>query len=381
MLKKIVVIAGESSGDLHAAALVNELKQIIAPQYTLSISGIGGQRMLDAGVDIIYDLARYGVTGLSGIIRHIKILRQAWKAITNHLIQNKPDILVLVDYPGFNLRLAKFAKQHLNIKVIYYISPQIWAWRANRVHHIRKYVDHMAVIFPFEKSLYTKHNVPVSFVGHPLVETINQQPPIAKPRTNFNIPAESKLIAMLPGSRLHEIDYHMPVLYNCANQLTKHIPNLHIIIPVANTIKTEHIQNHLKNASFAYTLVKEKTLDVIRCSDAAIVASGTASLECALLEKPMCIIYKGGLLSYLITSQVIRVKYFGLCNLLRNTMIVPELLQYDCTAKELTRVMLEIITNEARSKKIIANLHALKSALSIENADCSIGELINEFMN
>ena len=160
------------------------------------------------------------------------------------------------------------------------------------------------------------------------------------------------------------------------NQLTKKIKNLHIIIPVANTIKPQQIESHLQKAIFNYTLIKEKTLDVINCSDAAIVSSGTASLECALLKKPMCIIYKGGLISYLITSQVIRVKYFGLCNLLFNKMVVPELLQYDCTAHELTDVVLNILINPIRNKKIIQNLQQLYCDLAADQADCSISELI-----
>ena len=374
MLKHITIVAGESSGDLHAAAFVHQLQQ--NNQYNLKFSGIGGTHMSNAGVEILYDLASYGVTGLSGIIRHMKILRHAWNVITTHLKTNRPDVLVLVDYPGFNLRLAKFAKSVLGIKVLYYVSPQIWAWRANRIHTIRKYVDHMAVIFPFEKSLYTKADVPVSFVGHPLIETMQQHQEHALTRNTLNLPKDSFILAMLPGSRVHEINYHMPVLRDCANQLTKKIKNLHIIIPVANTIKPQQIESHLQKAIFNYTLIKEKTLDVINCSDAAIVSSGTASLECALLKKPMCIIYKGGLISYLITSQVIRVKYFGLCNLLFNKMVVPELLQYDCTAHELTDVVLNILINPIRNKKIIQNLQQLYCDLAADQADCSISELI-----
>jgi lipid-A-disaccharide synthase len=372
MHKKIVIIAGEASGDLHAATLVKQLKT--RTDHEFSFSGLGGQHMQEVGVNIIYDLARYGVTGLSGIVRHIKILRQAWKAITQHLITQRPDVLILVDYPGFNLRLAKFAKRKLGLKIIYYISPQIWAWRAKRINIIRQYVDHMAVIFPFEKEIYTKAQIPVSFVGHPLTKTINHQQKITK--SNFKIATDSLVIAMLPGSRTHEINYHMPVLRDCATLLAQSIPNLHIIIPIANTIQPQQIEKYLDKINIPYTLVAGQTLEVVKCSDAVIVASGTASLECALLEKPMCIIYKGGLLSYLIASQVIQVKYFGLCNLLGNAMIVPELLQYDCTAKELARVILTILLDPKHANKITTNLRNLRESLSSDQADCTLSDLI-----
>ena len=167
--KRIVIVAGEESGDLHAASFVRQLKE---NNPGLHLSGIGGQHMQNAGVHLISDLARFGVTGLSEVIRHLRVIRRAFKDIKAHLIATKPDLLVLVDYPGFNLRLAKFAKHTLGIKVLYYISPQIWAWKAGRIHTIRDCVDQMAVILPFEKNIYEAAGVPVSFVGHPLVSQI-----------------------------------------------------------------------------------------------------------------------------------------------------------------------------------------------------------------
>lgn len=165
--KRVVIIAGEESGDVHASVLIRQLK---ATYPDIEISGIGGQHMQEAGAQIISDLARFGVTGLTAVIRHLNVIRKAFIAIKKHLNQQKPDLLILVDYPGFNLRLAKYAKQKLGLKIVYYISPQIWAWKANRIHLIKKCVDQMAVILPFEKALYEKAQVPVNFVGHPLVE-------------------------------------------------------------------------------------------------------------------------------------------------------------------------------------------------------------------
>jgi len=169
-LKRLVIIAGEESGDAHAAHFVRELK---TRHDNLDISGIGGQHMQDAGVHLISDLARFGVTGLSEVIQHFFVIKRAFQAIQAHLTATKPDLLILVDYPGFNLRLAKFAKHVLGLRIIYYISPQVWAWKANRIETIRDCIDKMAVILPFEQSLYTREHIPVSFVGHPLTQKIH----------------------------------------------------------------------------------------------------------------------------------------------------------------------------------------------------------------
>ena len=207
-MKKLVIIAGEESGDQHAAAVVRELQAV---NSQIHFSGIGGAHMEDAGVELISDLARFGVTGLSEVLRHAGVIRQAFQRIKAHLRNNPPDLLILVDYPGFNLRLAKFAKKKLGLRVLYYISPQIWAWKAKRIHLIHKYVDHMAVIFPFEKEIYIKAGIPVSFVGHPLLSKLDNIHNTTMLRDKFSLPKKKRILAILPGSRTHEIERHMPV--------------------------------------------------------------------------------------------------------------------------------------------------------------------------
>ncbi|MDP3705084.1 MAG: lipid-A-disaccharide synthase [Legionellaceae bacterium] len=371
--KRIVIIAGEESGDVHAASFVRELKE---RNPNLEISGIGGQHMHDAGVTLISDLARFGVTGLSEVIRHARVIRRAFQDIKAHLQTHKPDLLVLVDYPGFNLRLAKFAKRRLGIRVLYYISPQIWAWKANRIHTIRAYVDKMAVILPFEKKLYEQAGVPVSFVGHPLVDKIPVDQDIPTLKSKLDLPQNKRLIAILPGSRTNEIEHLMPVLRDTAIKLMNEHADLHFVIPVARTINPAVIQSYLSNTVLPYTLIKEQAVETIYCSDFAIVASGTASLECALLIKPMCIIYKGSWLSYLAACKLIRVKFLGLCNLLQNQMIVPELLQYDCNPLEISRAITDLMTNPDVSNRMIRRLQHLKNTLSIQQADFTISSLI-----
>ncbi len=372
-LKRLVIVAGEESGDQHASTLVRQLK---SRHPSIEITGIGGKHMQAAGVLLLSDLARFGVTGFIEVLRHLRVIRQAYRSICAHLKENKPDLLILVDYPGFNLRLARFAKRTLGIRILYYISPQIWAWKPGRINLIRECVDHMAVIFPFEKTLYEQAGVPVSFVGHPLVTHIDSAESTQPTRASLGLPRDKRLVAMLPGSRINEIERHMPVLRDTAIRLATRYPDLHFVIPVAGTIDLALIQSYWPSHAPPCTFIQGHAIDVATCSDCVVVSSGTASLECALLSKPMCIIYKVSLLTCLIASKLIRVKYLGLCNLLKNSMIVPELLQYDCNPTELTRVVSSLLSDPDATKDMQARLNDLKHTLSLAKADTTLHELV-----
>lgn len=373
--KRIVIVAGEESGDQHAASLV---KALLAWDASVEISGIGGSHMQQAGVHLLSDLARFGVTGLYEVIRHLRTIKKAFHAIKNHLHNIKPDLLILIDYPGFNLRLAKFAKQRLGIRIIYYISPQIWAWKAKRINTIRNYIDKMAVIFPFEKAIYQREQVPVYFVGNPLVEKIGYFPSLDHLRNNLNLPCNKRLIAILPGSRIHEIEKHLPILANTAKQLAKKYLDIHFVLPVAKSIDMTLVQTYFNKSELEISFIYEHALETMACSDCVIVASGTASLECALLEKPMCIIYKGSWISYIAAMKFIKINYLGLCNILKNKMIVPELLQYDFNEKELTKVVGELLHNQSLIQNMKKHLKEIKEMLSSERIDCSLADLIKQ---
>lgn len=371
--KKVVIIAGEESGDAHAAKLVSKL---LASNPALELSGIGGRHMQQAGVNVISDLASFGVTGITEVVRHFLVIKKAWKLIKNHLKTVQPDLLILIDYPGFNLRLARFAKRVLGLRIVYYISPQIWAWKANRIHTIRECVDHMAVILPFEKDLYQQAHVPVSFVGHPLVHQIPQYENLASVRMALNLPLDKRLIALLPGSRRNEVDRHMPVLLKTAEQLNRQLDDIHFVIPIAATIDAALIRSYFSHSQVPVSFIEGRAIEVATCSDCVVVASGTASLECALLAKPMCIIYKASLLTYIAATKLIKVKYLGLCNLLKNQMIVPELLQYDCNPSELVLLISELLHDSRMADAMVNRLQVLRRELSSEQADISIDELI-----
>jgi lipid-A-disaccharide synthase len=375
--KRVVIVAGEESGDIHAASFVRLLK---ADNKNIEFSGIGGRHMQEAGVLLVSDLARYGVTGFTAVFRHLRVIRKAFYAIKAHLEKTKPDLLILVDYPGFNLRLAKVAKK-MGIRILYYISPQIWAWKAKRIVTIRACIDRMAVILPFEKTIYEQAKVPVSFVGHPLVEKINHCDDVPSARIKLQLPLNKRLVAMLPGSRINEIEKHMPVLVATAEKLSQQIEDLHFVIPIAGTIDSSKVKGYFAKSNVNISFIQGKATEVVACSDCAVVASGTASLECALLEIPMCIIYKASKLSYHIVMKVIKVKYLGLCNLLQNEMVVPELLQDDCNPIELTRALNDLLTNQKTISRMQKRLKNIKLSLSSEQADCSIAELIQTELN
>lgn len=374
--KKVVIVAGEESGDAHAASLIREM----SPSTNIFFTGIGGQHMKDAGAKLVFDLASYGVTGLTEVIRHGWILRKAFNVIKLHLSMCEPDLLILVDYPGFNLRLAKFAKEQLNLTIIYYISPQVWAWKANRINSIRKYVDHMAVILPFEKDIYTKANVPVAFVGHPLLAKIPTMINYTSLRRRLNLPLDKKIVALLPGSRKNEIEKHLPVMVQAAEELTVRFKHLHFVIPIAKTISLETIQPYFKDRAINIIFVKEQAIETVACSDCVVVASGTASLECALLMKPMCIVYKASLITYIAATKLIKINYLGLCNILQGRMIVPELLQYDYNAHELTLLIEDLLYNQELISRMEQRLFKLKKSLSSEKADCSLNNLVRQYL-
>lgn len=377
-MKHVVIIAGEESGDLHAADLVKELRNLYPD---IKLSGIGGKHLQKAGLEVLFNLAQYGVTGLTEILRYLPVIWTASKIIKKHLLETKPDLLILVDYPGFNLRLAQYAKKNLKIKIIYYISPQIWAWKENRIKTIKACVDHMAVIFPFEKEYYQKASMPVSFVGHPLIKNLQYEINLEETRHRLGLMESKKYLALLPGSRIHEIQRHLPVLIETAQRLLKDFKDLHFIIPVAKTIDKIWIKSFFDPASLPILLTDGEAVTVMQLSDYVIVASGTASLECALIKKPMCIIYKASWFTYLIAWRLIKVKYLGLCNILKKQMIVPELLQYDCNAIELSKLMAKLMGDQEIAESMISKLEDLKNELSPHNSDLSLIELIKLELN
>ena len=376
--KHIVIVAGEESGDIHAAHLI---EQLLHQDPSLKIAGIGGNHMQKAGATLLSNLASYAVTGFTEVLWHLRVFKKAMTQIQAYLAQTKPDLLILVDYPEFNLRLAKYAKQTLGLRIIYYISPQIWAWKPKRLQTIRDNVDHMAVILPFEKKIYQEGQVPVSFVGHPLIASLKANTPTTDQKHRLGLPADKRIIALLPGSRNNEIQRHLPVFIETIHRLSKQHADLHFVIPVAKTLRISAIAALIPSTINNISLIEGNAVPIITSSDCVVVASGTASLECALLGKPMCIVYIASWLSYLVATKVIKVKYLGLCNLLQNHMLVPELLQYDCNPTELTRVINQLLQDSDLVNKMRAGFLTLKSSLSDETIDETLLDLVTRYLH
>lgn len=357
--KKIMIIAGEVSGDQHAAHLV---KSAIKINPQLEFFGVGGAKMRAVGVDTLIDCKALAVVGITQVIRQFKPIYQAFKAMEKILKNMPPDLLVLVDYPGFNLRLAKVAKKY-GVKVFYYISPQVWAWRQGRVHHIKKYVDQMAVIFPFEEDFYKKYNIPAQFVGHPLSQTVFMQQEKAQICEKYALKLNEKIIGLCPGSRHSEIKLLMPVIMQSAKILKEKFPQVQFVLPLADSIQDEEIKPYLQAVEFEITIVRNDFYHALGICDAIIIASGTATLEATLLGIPMAIIYKASFLTYLIAKMVVKVDFLGIANIIAGREISKEFLQFRCQPHFIAAEIEKILSDKNYQAEIQRNLAEIKQQL------------------
>lgn len=324
MTKKVMICAGEASGDLHAANLIHELRQL---EPALAVEAMGSDKLREAGADILVDCRDLAVVGLVEVIKHWKEIQAALELLKQRLHENRPDLLILVDYVEFNLKLAKAAKD-MGIKVMFYVSPQVWAWRAGRVPKIGQAIDMMAVIFPFETEIYEQHNIPVRFVGHPLAEEVHPTMDKAQALQSFALSDKKKTVALLPGSRKSEIGRILPIMLESAKLVRDTLgDSVQFVLPVAPTLSSEDLQPLLSNSVVPVQLVKGQSHDVVNVADAAMVASGTATLEVALLGTPMSIVYRVSKLSYTIMSRMIQVEHIGLANIVAGERVVPEFIQ------------------------------------------------------
>ncbi|MCK5082459.1 MAG: lipid-A-disaccharide synthase, partial [Candidatus Omnitrophica bacterium] len=289
--KHLVVVAGEASGDMHAAHLIETLKRL---DPSITFSGLGGPKMRAAGVDLYEDLTKMAVVGFWEVVKHYKDIKKAFDLILKKIDETSVDAVILVDYPGFNLRLARELKKR-NIKVIYYISPQVWAWKQKRVHFIKRNVDKMLVLFQFEKDLYADFGIDVEFVGHPLIDTIKTHSVKESFLLNNNLSPEKLTIGILPGSREKEIENLLPVMLDAAKILDQEFPQIQFLIVKAPTITRSSIEQYLQSRSFICQIIDDNIHDGVNACNLCMVASGTATLETAILQKPMVVVYKTSL--------------------------------------------------------------------------------------
>ena len=375
--QRIMIVAGEASGDIYGAELVRET-QNLKPE--LVFFGIGGERMREAGVQTLVDSAEMAVVGLVEVFKHFDVIGSAFIRLRNILRSDPPPLLILIDYPGFNLRLARVAKK-AGVKVLYYISPQIWAWRQGRVKKIARLVDHMAVILPFEERFYLQAGVPVTFVGHPMLDLVNVALDRSAAAASFNLDPSRKIVGLFPGSRLNEIERLLPVIIGAAVKLKEQFPDIQFILPLASTLKMENIAPQLKAANLQVTISRDRIHDLIRACDAVISVSGTVTLEIALVGTPMVIIYRLSPLTYQLAKRLVKIPNIGLCNIVAGETVVQELIQAEASPDKIAAEIGTILTNSSYACTISQKLAVVREKLGTGGASKKMAQLILSFLS
>ena len=319
---KIVIITGELSGEIHAARLLELFKD----RFSFEFSAVGSKRLAEAGAHVIYDYRNISLTGVSEIFSKINHIRSAINTVKEHIRKTRPALIILVDFPGFNLRIARYAKT-LEIPVLYFIPPQIWAWRKNRIYTIKRYVDRVICILPFEKETYDRSGIDAVYVGHPFINTV--KPSLS--REDFlkliQRNTDAPIIAIMPGSRENEIKKHMPVLLKTIDIIKKNIPNIVVVLPLAENMD-QSVLEPFKDSLSDTVILRNYAYDALSYCDAAIVASGSVTLEAAILKAPTIVIYRVSLLSYLIAKMLVKINFISLPNIIAGKEVFPEFIQH-----------------------------------------------------
>lgn len=371
---KYYIIAGEASGDLHGSNLIKELAKT---DPGITVRCWGGDKMQAAGGQLVKHYRELAFMGFAEVLMNLRTIYRNLKFCKEDIGKFQPDVLILIDYPGFNLRIAKWAKQQ-GLRVIYYISPQVWAWKEGRVKMMKTCIDKMIVILPFEKDYYkNKWSWEVEYVGHPLVQEIeNRKSNPESDRDGNQRLSDKPIIALLPGSRKQEIKVKLPVMLEVARSFPDH----QFIVAKAPGVDSSFYDDMLKNYSNV-SYVDNKTYDLLLQSKAALVTSGTATLETALFGVPEVVCYKGSWLSYQIGKRLVNIKYISLVNLIMDKLVVKELIQDDMTTPNLVKELKELLNNEERQNELKEDYESLKTLLAHGgNASANAAKAIQQFL-
>jgi lipid-A-disaccharide synthase len=339
--KRVMIVAGEASGDQHAADLIRALK-VQAPDT--EVFGFGGEMMKQAGVKIELDLVSHAVIGIIEAVAKIGMFLKIVGFAGRLLRERRPDVVVLTDFPDLNFRIAAKAKA-LGIPVVYYISPQIWAWRKGRIKTLKRIVDHMIVVFPFEESIYQRAHIPVTFVGHPLLDLVKPEEDPQAVRARWLPGNREPLVALLPGSRMQEIELLLPTLAQVGQRIQQHFSESRLFIPLARSVSEKRVRAILSQHGAVVEIVKENPYSVRAAADLAIVSSGTATLETAILGTPMLIGYRMKTISYILAKVFIKLPYFGLANLAAGEKVAAEFLQNEFNVDTVASAALHLLTD------------------------------------
>lgn len=374
-INHILVICGEPSGDLNAAKLSENLTKI---NPGLKISAVGGKNLRECGAEIIYDIQNLSVIGFFDVIKKLPLFLHLKKKILKLINDDKPDAVILVDFSGFNLRIAKEIKK--KIRVIYYTSPQVWASRKGRIKTIKKFIDKMLVFFSFEKDFYLKNGILADFIGHPLMDTVKPSMPQEKFMRNFGISHNKKIIALLPGSRKSEIENILPIMLKSAVILNEKIKNLQFLIVKPPQTEWKFYRDILDKFKLEIEIIEGKTYDCLSAANFCFVASGTATLESAIMEKPFLIIYKMNPLNYFLYRPQVKVPYIGMVNIVAGSKIIPEFIQFEAHPEKIAQAAYQIITDESKQKQIKQGLEHVKNILGPKGASLKGASIITDYL-
>lgn len=370
-MAKILISAGEASGDIHAAAVTAALKKI---DSAIEVFGMGGDALRAAGGEVLFDIKDHGVMGFVEVIKKLPDLFKLRSDFARVMDERKPDCLVVVDYPGFNMKLAKVAHDK-GIPVVSYIAPSAWAWNKGRAKNVAKIVDKVACIFPFEYDVYEEAGAPVEFVGHPLLDIVHPTMERAEAEAWVGKEAGHPLVLLMPGSRLMEIEKMLPTLLEGAKLLKKQLPEVQFAMPRAGTIPLELLQSKIKASGLEIKITEGHNYDLFSVADLALATSGTVTLEAALCGLPSVIVYRTSALNAFIARRVINIPNIGLPNIVAGRQILPELLQEDFTPANVANTAVELLAPERRPQ-LEANLAYMKARLGEPGAVNRVAQLI-----
>jgi lipid-A-disaccharide synthase len=376
MKKRILVTAGEASGDLHAAGLIKELRKIDPEIETF---GIGGSKMKESGVELIHDIEKFSLMGFSEVLKKLNFFRKMMSSVVSCAEQRSPDLAILVDYPGFNLRLAQKLKKR-NISTLYYISPQIWAWGGARLKKIKKLVDKILVFFPFEEKIYKDAGMDVEFIGHPVLELVKPTLSQDEYKRKMDVGKNEILLGLLPGSRPQEVEKILPIMLQASVLLEKRLKNLKVVVSLASTVNRDLLEKILNEFRLGVRVEKDLTYDLLHWADLLLVTSGTATLESAIAGTPLVILYKTSFLNWFLAKSLVRIPYIGLVNVVAGKKISPEFIQYQAKPELIAAEVIDIFSDKKRYEDTKMELHKIKQRLGEKGSYKKAAAIITQML-
>ncbi len=377
-MPSVCFVAGDPSGDAHAARLIDALKTHPGPW---TFTGLGGPAMERAGAVLLDDLTKASAIGPFDAVRYLGRFLRAKRLLDEHLTAARPDLIILVDFGDFNLPvIAPLVKRH-RVPILYYISPQVWAWGGFRLRSIRRYVDRMVVFFPFEETLYREAGVPVTWVGHPLIEAAHPTLDKDEAARRYGLNPWRRTVGLLPGSREHEVDRHLPLMLASARRIAWHLPGVQFLLPKAPSVASAWLEPHLARAHCEVHVADGSVHDALQLMDAAMVASGTATLDAALCSVPMVVVYRTSWPTYVAARMVVRVPDIALVNVVAGRRVVPELIQHAASPKRLADAMMELLRDDERCAVMKAALQDVRAQLGPPGAVVRAASAVLDLLN